>query len=45
MNYSKEELALELLKILLDKVPNENICVSSVVLAYTRILHKLEKML
>lgn len=42
---SNEKLALELLKILLDKVPQDDICVSSIVLAYARILHKLEKML
>ena len=42
---SKEELALEILKVMLCYVPKEDICVSSVVLAYTRILHKLEKML
>ena len=42
---SNEKLALEILKILMDHVPHEDICVSSIVLAYTRILHKLEKML
>ena len=42
---SNEELALEILRLLLDHVPEEDICVSSIVLAYTRILHKLEKML
>lgn len=42
---SNEKLALELLKILLDKVPQDDICVASITLAYTRILHKLEKML
>ena len=42
---SNEELALEILKILISNIPKEDICVSSVVLAYTRILHKLEKML
>lgn len=45
MKYSVDELALELLKILLDKVPQEDICVASITLAYARILHKLEKML
>lgn len=42
---SNEELALEILKILMDHIPEQDICVSSIVLAYTRILHKLEKML
>ena len=42
---SNEKLALEILKVLMDHVPTQDICVSSVVLAYTRILHKLEKML
>ena len=42
---SNEKLALEILKILMNHVPSEDICVSSIVLAYTRILHKLEKML
>lgn len=42
---SNEKLALEILKVLMDHVPHEDICVSSIVLAYTRILHKLEKML
>lgn len=42
---SNEELALEILKILLDHVPESEISVASVTLAYTRILHKLEKML
>ena len=42
---SNEKLALEILKILMDHIPEEDICVSSIVLAYTRILHKLEKML
>lgn len=42
---SNEKLALEILRLLLDHIPKEDICVSSVVLAYTRILHKLEKML
>ena len=42
---SNEKLALEILKVLMDHVPNEDICDSSIVLAYTRILHKLEKML
>ena len=42
---SNEELALEILRLLLDHIPEDDICVSSIVLAYTRILHKLEKML
>ena len=42
---SNEQLALEILKILMKHVPEEDICVSSIVLAYTSILHKLEKML
>lgn len=42
---SNEELALEILKILLDHVPEYDISVASVTLVYTRILHKLEKML
>lgn len=42
---SNEKLALEILRLLLDHIPEQDICVSSVVLAYTRILHKLEKML
>ena len=42
---SNEEIALEILRLLLDHVPQEDICVASVTLAYTRILHKLEKML
>ena len=42
---SNEKVALEILKILMNYVRSEDICVSSIVLAYTRILHKLEKML
>ena len=42
---SNEELALEILRLLLDHTPEQDICVSNIVLAYTRILHKLEKML
>lgn len=42
---SNEKLALEILKVLMDHVPREDICVASITLAYTRILHKLEKML
>lgn len=42
---SNEQLALEILKILLDHVPEYDISVTSVTLAYARILHKLEKML
>lgn len=42
---SNEELALEILKILLEHVPDDDISVASVTLAYARILHKLEKML
>lgn len=42
---SNEEIALEILRLLLDHIPEDDICVASVVLAYTRILHKLEKML
>ena len=42
---SKEKIAIEILKILLDHVPENEISVSSVTLAYTRILHKLEKMI
>lgn len=42
---SNEEIALEILKILMSYIPREDICVSNIVLAYTRILHKLEKML
>lgn len=42
---SNEEIALEILRLLLDHIPEDDICVGSVVLAYTRILHKLEKML
>lgn len=42
---SNEEIALEILRLLLDHIPEDDICVSSIVLAYTRILHKLEKML
>lgn len=42
---SNEEIALEILRLLLNHIPQEDICVASVTLAYTRILHKLEKML
>ena len=42
---SNEELALEILKILMDHVPEDEISVASITLAYARILHKLEKML
>lgn len=42
---SNEELALEILKILLEHVHEYDISVASVTLAYARILHKLEKML
>lgn len=42
---SKEELALEILGLLLNHIPQEDICVASITLAYARILHKLEKML
>lgn len=42
---SKEKIAIEILKLLLDHVPESEISVVSVTLAYTRILHKLEKML
>ena len=42
---SKEKIALEILKLLLDHVPENEISISSITLAYTRILHKLEKML
>lgn len=42
---SKEKIAIEILKILLDHVPENEISVSSITLAYTRILHKLEKMI
>lgn len=42
---SNEELALEILKILMNHIPQEDICVASITLAYARILHKLEKML
>ena len=42
---SNEQLALRILKILLEHVPDEDISVASVTLAYVRILHKLEKML
>ena len=42
---SKEKIAIEILKILLDHVPENEISVSSVTLAYARILHKFEKIL
>ena len=42
---SNKKLALEILKILLEHVPESEISVASITLAYTRILHKLEKML
>lgn len=42
---SNEQLALEILKILLDHIPEDDICVASITFAYTTILHKLEKML
>lgn len=42
---SKEKIAIEILKILLDHVPESEISVASVTLAYARILHKLEKMI
>jgi hypothetical protein len=42
---SKEKIAIEILKILLDHVPESEISVASVTLAYTRIMHKLEKMI
>lgn len=42
---NKEKIAIEILKILLDHVPESEISVASVTFAYTRILHKLEKML
>lgn len=42
---SNEKIALEILRLFLNHIPQEDICVASVTLAYTRILHKLEKML
>lgn len=42
---SNEKIALEILRLLLNHIPQEDISVASVTLAYTRILHKLEKML